>query len=1120
MKITMKYKINFAKIQHLRLIWISIFALGIAINTFAQVTVKAKNVPIRQILKTIEKNTEYRFFYNDDFAALDKVASLNVNNVSIDNALTTLFSASGISWEKKDKSQIVLVPSKITDTKAQPADGQTHKVTGLVTDANDGSPLIGVAVVVKGTTNGTSTDINGRYHLNASPGSTIVFTYIGMKKQEVIIKNEIVNARLESDSKLLDEVVSIGYGTQKKVTVTGAVVSVKGDDIKAAPTTSVTNALVGRLPGLIALNTSGEPGYDASTLLIRGKSTTGDNSPLIVVDGVADREGGFNNIDPNDIESVNILKDASAAIYGSRAANGVILVTTKRGKEGKAVINYTFNYGLKQPTVLPKMCSSAEYAQLVNEIETSVYGRSAKYSDAQIQKFKDGSDPTNYPNTNWLKQTLNTFCPQIQQNISISGGNDKIKYFTSIGHQYTDNYYKNSASNYKQYNLRTNLDVQLTSNFKASANISITDENRNAPYLGSENIWRYLVKGDPTVNITWPANGLPVLASQDNFNPVTATSDAMGYQKNKYTVFNTDLALKWDMSFITKGLSADGGVSVDKGNTFNKQFQKQFNLYGLDSQTGSYYSKAYGPSTATLGESMNRVQSITANAKIRYERTFNNVHNINAFVAYEQNQYNYDYLYGYRQDYTSTAIDQLFAGDKKTMTNDGTSNETVRQNYFGRVDYSYAEKYLVQFNWRYDGSQNFPKNHRFGFFPGVSLGWRASEESFWKQNLSFINYFKVRGSVGKMGNDKIGEQYAYLTMYSFGDNATLGGSNPLSYSGIYQTVTANPNIRWEEAKTYNVGFDSKFMNNAFNFEFDIFKNRRTGILRTRSASLPDYTGLALPPENIGICESKGFEASLGYTKTLGEFRFNIGGNISYAKSKVIYTDEATGTLSWQKEEGKPIGSYGLMYDAIGIYRTQADLDKYPHLSNVKLGDLIFRDVNNDGVIDGKDQIRTTKTNTPEFTYGITFNTTYRQWDLSMLWQGAANVWQYSFWESGEIGNFTKDYYDNRWTADNINSKYPRVYDRSATEVGYYNTFWLKSGSYIRLKNIQLSYTLPKSIVQKLSISGLRLYLSGSNLLTFTGLKNLDPETLAGSQNFAGWSTPQSKVYNIGINVSF
>ena len=918
---------------------------------------------------------------------------------------------------------------------------------------------------------------------------------------------------MHEDAKNLDEVVVVGYGTQKKVSVTGSMASTKGSDLSKVPTPNITNTLAGRLPGLISYNRSGEPGYDDAGLLIRGASTTGDASPLIVVDGVADRAGSLGRIDPNDIESITILKDASAAIYGSRAANGVVLVTTKRGTSDRITINYNGNVGISSPTILPDMCESWQYAELLNEITPG------SYSDEDIQKFKDGSDPLNYPNVNaldaMLKQAILT-----QHNVSASAGGKYISFYASLGYKYQDNYYKNSASNYSQYNFRTNIDFTPHKDVKVGLNVAFRQENRNSPITGSEDIWRYLLKYNPMVNIWFPGTNYGnVSSSQDNFSPATGVDGTSGYQRDRQSYLNADLTLHWDLPWITEGLSIDAGLYIDRADVFYKNFQKKYYLY---QQTGdTYQPQEQGQNI--LNQNMHQTLGITMNARLNYKRTFNDVHNLNVFVAYEQYKSRYDYMQARRQDFISSSLDELFAGDANSATNDGKASETARMNYFGRLDYDYAGKYLFQFNWRYDGSENFPKGNRFGFFPGVSVGWRISEEDFWKEHVEWMEYLKIRASWGQMGNDKV-DAFQYMTAYTYDNPAILNGG--VINNGLWLLRTANPNITWEVANTYNVGIEAKFLR-YFNFEADFFKTKRNNILATRNAAIPEYAGLTLPDENIGICSNIGTELTLGFAKQINkDWRVMASGNFTYNHSTIDFIDEPAETLPWQRRTGLSIGTNGdmyLMYEADGIFRTQEELDAYPHLAETRVGDVRFKDINKDGVIDGDDKVRQDKPAVPRIMYGINLGASYKNWSLNMLWQGAAQVWQYTFMEAGTIGNFTKDFYENRWTEDNINAEYPRTYNRDATVTGagsYRNTMWLDNASYLRLKSIELAYDFPKSWLKKTPLTAVRLSLSGYNLFTITGIKNIDPETQENSQGWAAWNTPQSKVYNFGINVTF
>lgn len=1068
------------------------------------ISLKMRNVTVRKAMTELQAKSGYSFVYIA--GDVDTGRTVSVDASQLKDAVAQILKGQNVSYEIQGKNIVVKKSNQRQTSTVK------KKVSGTVKDVN-GDPIIGATVMEGGTTNGTITDFDGNFVLEVTDGAELDISYIGYQTQKLKTQSgKLLAVTLKEDLETLDEVVVVGYGTQKKVSVTGAMASTKGSDLAKVPTANITNTLAGRLPGLISYNRSGEPGYDDAGLLIRGASTTGDSSPLIVVDGVADRAGSLGRLNPNDIENITILKDASAAIYGSRAANGVILVTTKRAKSEKFTVSYNGNVGISSPTILPDMCDSWQYAELINEITPGTY------SDEAIQKFKDGSDPVNYPNVNafdiLLKQAVQT-----QHNISASAGGKYVSFYASLGYKYQDNYYKNSASNYSQYNFRTNIDFTPHKDVKIGLNVAFRQEDRNSPITGSEDIWRYLIKYNPMVNIWFPGTNYGNVSSkQDNFSPATGLDGTTGYQRDRQSYLNADLTLHWDLPWITEGLSIDAGLYVDRADVFYKKFEKKYYMY---EQSGDeYIAKEQGSNI--LDQNMNQTLGVTMNARLNYKRTFNDVHNLNVFVAYEQYQSRYDYMQARRQDFISTAIDEIFAGDINSATNDGKASETARMNYFGRLDYDYAGKYLFQFNWRYDGSENFPAGKRFGFFPGVSVGWRVSEEKFWKENVSWMDYLKVRASWGQMGNDKV-DAFQYLTAYTFDNPAILGGGIE---SGLWLLRTANPNITWEVANTYNVGIETRFLK-YFNFEADFFKTKRNNILATRNAAIPEYAGLTLPDENIGVCSNIGTELTLGFSKQLNkDWTIMASGNFTYNHSTIDFIDEPESTLPWQKRTGLSIGTDGdmyLMYEADGIFRTQEELDSYPHLAEARVGDVRFKDVNGDKVIDSNDKVRQDKPAIPRIMYGINLGANYRNWSLSMLFQGAAQVWQYTFMEAGTIGNFTKDFYENRWTEDNINAEYPRTYNRDATVTGggnYRNTFWLNNASYLRLKSIELAYDLPKSWLKNTPISAVRLSLSGYNLFTITGIRNIDPETQENSQGWAAWNTPQSKVYNFGINVTF
>lgn len=1090
--------------------------LSCNLMAFSQgLNIRLQNVSVKKAMTELKQQSGYSFVYEGSDINVTKTVSVNAGN--LEQAIAQILEGQNVTYTIKGKSVVVSKRQAQQEAEVKNISKPTGKqhVSGHILDA-DGMPVIGATVMQKRTSNGTITDMDGKFEFDADRNSELIISYVGYVSQEVKASQASnITVTLKEERKNIEEIVVIGYGTQKKVSVTGAMASTKGDEIAAVPTPNVTNTLAGRLPGLISYNRSGEPGYDDAGLLIRGASTIGDSSPLLVVDGVADRAGTLGRIDPNDIESITILKDASAAIYGSRAANGVILVTTKRGNEGRVQIKYTANVGLSRPTVLPNMCDSWEYAQLINEINPNTY------SEEMIQKFRDGSDPLNYPNVDAFKTLLRS-AVQTQHSASASGGNKWVSFYASLGYLYQDNYYKNSASNYNQYNFRSNIDIHPSDKLKFGLDISFRQEDRNSPVYGSEDIWRYMIKYNPMVNIWYPGTEYGTVSSkQDNFSPATGLDNTMGYQRDRRSYLSANFTGHWEMDFLARGLSLDAGFYVDRSDVFYKNFQNKYNLYSFDN--GGYTPVQQGQNV--LYENMNQNLGITMNARLNYKHTFAEQHNLNAFIAWERYTSRYDYLYGRRQDFVSTSIDELFAGDSNSATNDGTASETGRLNYFGRIDYDYAGKYLLQFNWRYDGSENFPKGNRFGFFPGISLGWRISEEKFWKENILWIDYLKIRTSWGQMGNDKV-DAFQYMTAYTFALPGIFGASGGQISNGLNLKRTANPNITWEVANTWNVGLETRFLK-YWNLEGDFFVTKRSNILTTRNAAIPDYAGLTLPDENIGRCKNIGTEISISYNRQFASgWGINSSLNFSYSHGTIEFIDEPSETLEWQRRTGKSIGTQSdmyLMYQADGIFNTQEELDAYPHLSQTRVGDVKFVDINDDKVINGDDKVRQDKPAIPEIMYGINLGGHYKNWSLNMLWQGAARVWQYTFMEAGIIGNFTQDFYDNRWTETNTDAKYPRTYNRDATVTGggdYRNSFWLNNASYLRLKSIELAYDLPKTLFSKTPISGIRLALSGYNLITFTGIKNIDPETEENSQGWAAWNTPQSKVFNFAISVTF
>ena len=1001
---------------------------------------------------------------------------------------------------------------------------QNETVTGTVTD-DKGVPVVAASVTLKGTQRGTTTDATGKFSLEV-PGrrGTLVFSAVGMPPVEVAVNGRAaVDVQMQGEAQGLGEVVVVGYGTQKKATLTGSVSAVRGSELTKSPAMNVSNSLAGRLPGLVTVTPSSEPGYDGTILRIRGINTLNNNGPLIVVDGIPGRS--LERIDPSTIENISVLKDASAAIYGAQAANGVILITTKRGKSGKPTITMSYNQGYGRPTRIPEMADAPTYATMLNEINFYA-GKAPVYTEAQINTFRDGSDPWNYPNTDWFKEVLRPWSMQNYGNVSISGGSEGMRYFVSLSGRSQDGFYYNSGTKYNQYDFRTNLDGNISKYVTLGFDVSGRMEDRNFPTRSAGSIFRMVMRGKPNMTAYWP-NGMPGPDIEYGDNPVVVSTKQTGYDHDKRYVLNTNGKLKIDIPFVP-GLSVTGNAAIDKSFRFRKVWATPWYLYsfqGFDANNEPILERGKrGLPDPTLSESMEDNQNILLNGLINYERRFAAEHYINFLVGAEKITGKGDNFNAFRKNFISPDVDQLFAGSELELNNTGSAYTNARLNYFGRVNYNFKEKYLAEFVWRYQGSYIFPEESRFGFFPGLSLGYVISEEPFFAENIRFMNSLKLRASWGKTGNDLI-DEFQYIASYAFGGFRMQPWNAPLPFitngsvenKALYESLIPNPDITWEEADQKNFGFDATLLQNKLSVTADYFVYKRSKILWWRNASVPASTGLVLPRENIGEVSNKGFDFSINYSDRIGELSYQVGFNGGKQKNKILFWDEPPGAPDYQKSTGRPINS-ALYYEAIGIFQTADDLAKYPHFSNARTGDVIFRDVNGDGAIDANDRVRYDKSDIPTFTGGITMGLQYKGFDVSILIQGAAGAVRYISTESGEIGNFLKEFSDNRWTEQNPNATGPRTFNRGNEYwVGQGNTYWLRETDYIRLKNIEVGYGIPESVTRRLQVQKIRVYLNAFNFLTYTpDMKAFDPELGTGS----GQGYPLQKIVNGGISVTF
>ncbi len=1011
--------------------------------------------------------------------------------------------------------------------------------------------------------------------MNLAKGNeTLVFSYIGYMSQEIPVNNRnAINITLTSDDKMLNEVVVVGYGEQKKETVTGSVATLKGSELIKSPAVNLTNSIAGRMPGVIATNSSGEPGYDGSAIRIRGSNTLGNTDALIVIDGVPGRNGGIDRLNPADIESISVLKDASAAIYGSRAANGVILVTTKRGKSGKPELSYSFNQGFSQPTVIPKMASASQYAELVNEID--LYNLPAQYwkdasaafkstgsftrpdngavvnstfKPADIQKFQDGSDPWAHPNTDWFAAALKTWSPQSRHTLQLVGGSEAVRYLASVNYQNQDGYYKSSATGYKQYDFRLNLDAKVNKYINTVIGVVGRQENRSFPTKPAGSIFRMLMRGYPNKPAYWP-NGLPAPDIENGEQPVLITTSATGYDKDVRYYLQSNATVNITNPWIA-GLKFSGSVALDKYLQQTKTWQTPWYVYSWDYTS---YDANKEPllqrvkrgqnDQATLNQGTTDQFNSLLSGILTYDHVFAANHAVTLLAGITKEQSNSNGFSAYRKYFNSTAIDQLFAGGSAEKNN-GTQNlwERARMSYFGRIGYNYKEKYLLEFLGRYDGSYMFPAASRWGFFPGVTAGWRISEENFLKQSAPFISSLKLRASWGQLGNDQVYfgnpsvlREYDYLPTYAYGDRANSAYGYVIN-GGVAQTLYENgvPNTKltWEVANNSDIGLEGSLLNGKINFEFDVFLNKRSNILWRRSASIPQTTGATLPAENLGKITNKGYEFKIGYNGQVGDLKYNVGINGGYAKNKITFWDETPGAPEWQRSTGKPIPSdvnnpndpnSSLLYQYDGIFTSQADIDAnkldYSGVgaSLLRPGDMKYKDINNDGKINGDDRVRADKNNKPTFQGGLTAGLRYKNFDLSILFQASTGGQIFLQTESGTIGNFLQYSYDHRWTVDKPSTVDPRIVDRSNQYFSNGNTYWLRNTDYVRLKNLELGYTLPGTLAGRIGLNNLRLYVNGLNLFTISHMNGIfDPESTSGSAQYY----PQARVINTGLSVSF
>ncbi len=1000
---------------------------------------------------------------------------------------------------------------------------QKTAIKGKVIDSN-GEPIIGATVVEQSeSTNGTITDIYGAFSLVVNTNAVLNITYIGYAPQKVnATPGKEIIVTLVEDQKILDEIIVVGYGQQRVSTVTGSVSQIRTEKITTAPQSNVSNLLAGQLPGLITKQTSGIPGADDSSLNIRGFGT-----PLVIVDGI---ETSINNLDANQIETISILKDGAASIYGARAGRGVILVTTKRGKQSKPTVSVNSSLTWQGSTKVIKPASSAERAQ--HEVNKWIYAgnapEDAPFSPEEIQKFKDGTDPK-YLNTDWFDASIRRFAPQQNHNVSLTGGTEAVKYYGYFGYNTQETILKKNGGNYDRYNFQVNLDAKISERISMLMDLQHFREQRFYPsgadgVATNSNFWRDLIyAADPSYALTLPDPTKAAYAGVTYGSPVWATnSDLSGYQDKRNNITQFKGEVKYDSKFIS-GLFAKGTV-IYRENTYDqKVVKKQEDFYTYSAETDKYtlVRSSQDPQLLNRGSSVHT--QIVQQYSLNYNKVINNAHNITGLFLYEQQE---DKSRGFntsRGGYKSLAIEEFIGGDTSTSSNSSSSSSEARISWIGRLNYSYMDRYLVETILRADASSRFLKGHRWGYFPSISLGWNIAKEDFMKQ-YDQIDNMKLRTSYGQAGNDDVA-YYAYLAGYQYDATYTIG--NEL-ISALGSRALPNPLLTWEDMETYNVGLDFSLFKSKLYGEFDYYYRKRNGIPGHRINSIPSSFGATPPQENLNSMSTTGFELRLGTSGKFGDLNYDVSGNIARSRSTWQKYDEANYTdpdeIRLYKNTGKYIDRrVGYVFD--GLFTSQEEIDSwdktFAHLNNdnssLKPGDVKYKDLNNDGIIDWRDQKEIGKGAEPHWTYGLHFNLQYKDFDFSALLQGAFDYTTYI----NLVSASTELQYKNYWNLE-TNNKGDALLPRpngSATN-DFYSDYRNHNTSYIRLKNLSLGYSVPSPLLMRVGVSKLRVYVAGTNLLTFSSLKKygVDPEMPEGYG--AGVYYPQQFTLSVGCNLTF
>ena len=1101
--------------------------LAASLNSYSQITLNAKSASVKSVIHQIENQSDYRFFFEDGLSGLSKKVSINAKDQSITQVMDAICSQAGIGYTIKGDNQVVIHAQKSVTAATQQA--TPKKIKGVVNDPT-GMPIIGANIRIKGTSTGTISDIDGNFTLDVDGNAQLLeVSYIGYKTQDIPLKGKKeFKIVLKEDTETLDEVVVVGYGTTTKRAMVASVASVKTDELSELPVTNVTQGMAGRAAGLIVQGAGG--GIDkAPTISIRGGGT-----PLVVIDGIIRNYDDFVLLAPDDIESLSVLKDASAtAVYGSRAADGIIQVTTKKGKEGKPHIDYSFNYSIAQPANWAEPMDSwtrAEYANIAKRND----GLPDAFSAERIQKMKDGSDPIQNNNTKWRDLVLRDFAPQTKHQLTMTGGSEINNYYMSLGHIDQGSLYKNNSYNMQRTNFRLSQSSLIKGiGLKVTTTLDGYIKKTTHPYTSTASnpyyVFSHIQNNSPLIP-GLNQYGLPYNAT---VNPIAEIADDAGYNNEDRKLINGNLQFEWAVPWV-EGLKLKATGNYRYGMVANKQWRKDSAKYNYDSQEPVYAAKPL------LYNSTNYGHTYTLQFFANYDKTFGK-HTISLLGGYEAT-YGFSSTYWVQRENYDFAIDQINPGPESTQKNGGSESENGRAGFVGQIKYNYNNKYFVEGSIRYDGSDNFPENRRWGTFYSGSVGWSIADEAF-MENLvekDVFNQLKLRASYGQVGLDNWGDPFAigrfeYLSSYNLNNKAWV--LNGAYVPGFSEGAIPSPDITWFTTDQFDIGVDFSSLQNRLYGSVDYFYYRTKGFLYAPNQIDVGYTaplGMSLPRVSTdGEHRRAGFDFTLGWRDNIGDFSYDVSANFTkfdqlWAKNP---SESVSDVMNPYKRSSQQTGYYGNLYDCLGFYQSADDVyNSVKRLGSYDLtaGDLKYADFNGDGKIDGSDQIRMGKSSFPRGNYGINIKLNYKGFFLSTLFQGATRFDMYlsgtAQMNGGQAGELPViyDYHTDFWTPDNTDALYPRLMS-SAGLNGNNNyvssSFWLINGAYLRMKDFSFGYDFKYSLAKNVNwLSKATLAISGQNLFTISEATKygLDPE----NASVEHYGYPNERVFAVSLNLGF